>query len=92
LKTADRQFRIFEAEALRARTEIERLDDPRYGAGEMVEPNTFKTLEAYGKNRFWELHHFFAKSEAIELLACFSRATVKRLKGRPNYWKITAIK
>ena len=68
------------------------VDDPRYGAGEIVEPGTFKTLEAYEKNRFWELHHFFTKSEAVELLTCFSKATVTRLKSRPNYWKITAIK
>jgi ubiquinone/menaquinone biosynthesis C-methylase UbiE len=68
------------------------VDDPRYGVGEMVEAGTFKTLEAYERNRFWELHHFFTRSEAIELLACFSKATVKRLKDRPNYWKITAVK
>jgi len=67
------------------------VDDPRYGVGEMVEPGTFKTLEAYEKNRFWELHHFFTKDEAVEVLACFSKATVTRLKDRPNYWKITAI-
>jgi len=68
------------------------VDDPRYRVGEMVEAGAFKTREAYERNRFWELHHFFTKSEAVELLACFSKATVKRLKGRPNYWKITAIK
>jgi hypothetical protein len=68
------------------------VDDPRHIAGEIVEPGTFKTLEAYENYRSWELHHFFTKDEAVDLLACFSRASITRLKDRPNYWKITAIK
>lgn len=68
------------------------MDDPRYGAGEKVEADTFRTLEAYEERRFEELHHYFSKREVYELLSNFSRAIVESLKDRPNYWKITAIK
>jgi ubiquinone/menaquinone biosynthesis C-methylase UbiE len=68
------------------------MDDPRYGAGEKVEADTFRTLEAYEERRFKELHHYFSKREVYELLSNFSRAIVESLKDRPNYWKITAIK
>jgi cyclopropane fatty-acyl-phospholipid synthase-like methyltransferase len=66
--------------------------DPRYGEGKKVEENTFRILEAFEEYRFKELHHFFTREEAYEIVACFSNATVELLKEKPNYWKITAVK
>lgn len=68
------------------------LNDRRYGAGEKVEAGTYRTLEAFEEKRFEELHHYFTKQEASELLACFAKAKVEPMKDRPNYWKITAMK
>jgi len=68
------------------------VKDPRYGEGEEVEDNTFRILEAFEEKRFEELHHFFTKREASELLGRFARARVELLKDKPNYWKITAVK
>jgi len=66
--------------------------DPRYGKGKKIEVRTFRTLEAFEEKRFAELHHYFTKHEADQLLACFSNAEVEVLRDKPNYWKITAIK
>jgi SAM-dependent methyltransferase len=71
---------------------IASVRDPRYGDGEKVEENTFQILEAFEEYRFEELHHFFTREEAFEILACFSNATVELLKEKPNYWKVTAVK
>jgi len=68
------------------------VKDPRYGEGEKVENNTFKIPEAFEEKRFEELHHFFTKQEASELLTRFSKAEVEFMKNKPNYWKITAVK
>lgn len=68
------------------------VGDPRCGAGEKVEAGTFRILEAFEEKRFEELHHFFTKQELSKLLERFSKAKVKLLKEKPNYWKITAIK
>jgi len=68
------------------------LSDRRYGAGEKVEEGTFRTLEAFEEKRFEELHHYFTKTEASELLASFAKSKVESMKDRPNYWKITAKK
>lgn len=57
-----------------------------------VEENTFQILEAFEQYQFEELHHFFTREEAFEILACFSNATVELLKEKPNYWKVTAVK
>jgi len=71
---------------------IASVRDPRYGDGEKVEENTFQILEAFEQYQFEELHHFFTREEAFEILACFSNATVELLKEKPNYWKVTAVK
>jgi ubiquinone/menaquinone biosynthesis C-methylase UbiE len=71
---------------------IASVKDPRYGEGKKVEENTFRILEAFEEYRFEELHHFFTREEAFEVVAFFSNATVELLKEKPNYWKITAIK
>jgi len=73
-------------------TNLASVDDPRYGTGEKVEAGTFRILEAFEEKRFEELHHFFTKREASKLLACFAKAKIERLKDKPNYWKITAVK
>lgn len=73
-------------------TNLVSVKDPRYGAGKEVENNTFKILEAFEEKRFEELHHFFTKEEASNILTCFAEAKVEPLKEKPNYWKITAIK
>ena len=71
---------------------IASVKDPRYGEGEKVEENTYSILEAFEEKRFEELHHFFTKKEAGEILTCFSHATVEILDEKPNYWKVTAVK
>ena len=68
------------------------VKDPRYGVGEKVENNTFKTLEGFEEKRFEELHHYFSKREVSTLLSRFSRAEIKLLEEKPNYWKVTAMK
>jgi len=68
------------------------IHDPRYGTGQEVEENTFRFPEAFEEKRFEELHHFFTKREASELLASFAKADVELLKDKPNYWKVTAMK
>jgi ubiquinone/menaquinone biosynthesis C-methylase UbiE len=71
---------------------IASVRDPRYGDGQKVEPDTFKILESFADKRFEELHHFFAKDEASELVTNFAASRVDLLRGGPNYWKITATK
>jgi ubiquinone/menaquinone biosynthesis C-methylase UbiE len=71
---------------------IASVKDPRYGEGKKVEENTYRILEAFEEYRFEELHHFFTRREASEILTCFSNATAEILKEKPNYWKITAVK
>jgi ubiquinone/menaquinone biosynthesis C-methylase UbiE len=71
---------------------IASIEDPRYGEGEKVEENTYSILEAFEEKRFEELHHFFTKKEACEILTCFNHATVEILEEKPNYWKVTAVK
>jgi len=73
-------------------TNLASVKDPRYGLGQKVENGTFRILEAFEEKRFEELHHFFKKQEASKLLVCFAQAKVERLKNKPNYWKITALK
>ena len=73
-------------------TNLASVKDSRYGESEEVENNTFRILEAFEEKRFEELHHFFTKSEASEILSCFAKAEIVPLKDKPNYWKITAIK
>jgi len=73
-------------------TNLASVNDPRYGAGQKVENNTFRIWEAFEEKRFEELHHFFTKQEASEILSRFSKAKVEPLEDKPNYWKITAIK
>jgi len=68
------------------------VEDPRYGTGKKVENNTFRILEAFEGKRFEELHHFFTKTEVSKLLTKFAKTDVELLKGKPNYWKILAIK
>ena len=68
------------------------VKDPRYGSGQRIESNTYQILEAFEEKHFEELHHFFTKREALRLLTHFSKKDVKRLKNKPNYWKILAVK
>jgi len=68
------------------------MKDPRYGAGQKVENNTFRVLEAFEEKRFEELHHYFTMQEISKILACFSKAKIELLKDKPHYWKVTAIK
>ncbi len=66
--------------------------DPRYGIGEKVETDTFRTLEGYEEKRFEELHHYFTEKEVSKLFASFSSANIELLSEKPHYWKITAVK
>jgi len=68
------------------------VTDPRYGAGQAVEENTFWILEAFEEKQFEELHHFFTKPEALGLLHHFSKRRVTTMEDKPNYWKILAVK
>jgi len=68
------------------------VEDPRYGTGERVEAGTFRLLEGFEEKRFEELHHFFTKLEASQLLSRFAKAEIETLKDKTIYWKITAIK
>ena len=68
------------------------VNDPRCGVGAMVEPNTFKTPEAYEQKRFEELHHYFTEDEVVSLFASFSKTTVEPMRDRPRYWKVMAVK
>lgn len=73
-------------------TNLASVKDPRYGEGQKVENDTFKIPEAFEEKRFEELHHFFTKREASQLLARFAEAKIGLLRDKPNYWKITAVK
>jgi len=68
------------------------VNDPRYGQGEKVENNTFRVLEAFEKNRFAELHHYFTEREISRLLTQFASTKTELMKDRPHYWKVTARK
>jgi ubiquinone/menaquinone biosynthesis C-methylase UbiE len=68
------------------------VKDPRYRAGQKIEPNTYRILEAFEEKRFEELHHFFTKQETLRLTSLFSETDVTPLKDKPNYWKILAVK
>jgi len=67
-------------------------NDPRHGQGEMVEPSTFRILEAFEEKRFEELHHFLTKEQVSGLLSRFSKAEIELLGKKPHYWKIMAVK
>lgn len=68
------------------------VNDPRYKTGQEIENNTFLISEAFEKNQFEELHHFFTKSEVLKLLARFSKKNVKLVDKKPHYWEVTAAK
>lgn len=68
------------------------VHDPRYGTGRKLEKDTYWILERYEKKKFGELHHFFSKHEALELLSLFSKVEVTPMQDRPSYWKVVAIK
>jgi len=91
VKTIDEVYRILKKNGMLF-ANLASLEDPRYGSGQRVENGTFRILEAFEEKRFEELHHFFTKREASRLLACFAKAKIERLKDKPNYWKITAVK
>jgi SAM-dependent methyltransferase len=91
MKTVGEVYRILRRNGLFL-ANLTSLSDRRYGEGEKVEAGTFRTLEAFEEKRFEELHHYFTKTEASELLVCFAKAKVEPMKDRPNYWKITAWK
>ena len=90
-KTLDEVHRILSKNGLFL-ANLTSVDDPRYGAGQKVEIDTFRTLEAFEEKRFEELHHYFTEREVSELLDCFAKVEVELLKDRPHYWKITALK
>jgi len=91
VKTIDEVYRVLKKNGIFF-TNLASVKDSRYGSGQRVENGTFRILEAFEEKQFEELHHFFTKREASELLACFAQAKVERLKDKPNYWKTTAIK
>jgi len=91
VRTIDEIYRILKGNGLFL-ANLTSVKDPRYGTGEKVEAGTFRTLEAFEEKRFEELHHYFTKQEASEVLTRFAKAKVEPLEDRPNYWKITAIK
>lgn len=68
------------------------VTDPRFGTGKMLEGNTFWITEAFEEKRFGELHHFFTKPELFRLLHNFLKKKVTRMKDKPNYWKVLALK
>ncbi|UCE29250.1 MAG: class I SAM-dependent methyltransferase [Candidatus Bathyarchaeota archaeon] len=68
------------------------VEDPRYGIGQKVEDSTFRISEAFEEKRFEELHHFFTKTEVSRLLSNFAKTNVKLMKGKPNYWELSATK
>jgi len=90
-KTIDEIHRILKKNSIFF-TNLASVKDPRCGTGQKIEKGTFKIMEAFEEKHFEELHHFFTKREASELLARFAKAKVERLKEKPNYWKITAVK
>jgi len=90
-KTVNEIYRILKRNGLFL-ANLASVRDPRYGTGERVEAGTFRILEGFEEKRFEELHHFFTKQEASELLGCFAKAEIETLKDKPIYWKITAIK
>ncbi len=68
------------------------VSDPRCGEGEMVEPGTFRILEAFEEKRFEELHHFLTKEQISKLFSSFSKAEIELLGKKPHYWKVMAVK
>jgi ubiquinone/menaquinone biosynthesis C-methylase UbiE len=68
------------------------VKDPRYGKGEEVEKDTFKILESFEDKRFEELHHFFTRKEAHEMLSHFAETKVELMNESPFYWKVMANK
>jgi len=91
VKTINEVYRVLKKNGIFF-TNLASVKDPRYGSGQKVEDGTFRILEAFEEKRFEELHHFFTKEEASELLSRFTKAKVEPLKEKPNYWKITALK
>lgn len=91
VKTIDEVYRTLKKNGIFL-ANIASVNDPRYGSGQKVEDGTFRILEAFEEKHFEELHHFFTKREASELLTHFSKAKIERLEEKPNYWKITAVK
>jgi len=68
------------------------VKDPRHGKGTMVEPGTFKILEAFEERKFEELHHFMTRQQVAKLFARFSKAEIELLRQKPYYWKVMAVK
>jgi ubiquinone/menaquinone biosynthesis C-methylase UbiE len=72
------------------------VDDYRYGMGKKIEKRTFKVHEDFEEKRIKEIHHFFTKEEALDLLASFRKVSIAPLVGGEKnlhrYWKILAIK
>lgn len=73
------------------------VEDCRYGSGEEVEEGTFKVLEDFEEGQFEELHHFFTREEASDLLARFRKVNLEPIEAGKKeqlhcYWKVTAIR
>jgi ubiquinone/menaquinone biosynthesis C-methylase UbiE len=68
------------------------VTDPRCGMGKMLEDNTFWVAEAFEERHSGEVHHFFTKSELFRLLHNFVDKQVTKMKDKPNYWKVLAVK
>jgi len=89
--TVDEVYRILKGNGTLL-ANLASANDPRHGQGEMVEPSTFRILEAFEEKRFEELHHFLTKEQVSGLLSRFSKAEIELLGKKPHYWKIMAVK
>jgi cyclopropane fatty-acyl-phospholipid synthase-like methyltransferase len=93
-KTIDEIHKILRKDGLFL-TNLVSVRNHRYGKGEKLENRTFRVEENFEEKRFQELHHFFTRKEASNLLAKFTKVNIQQLTAgkRPHhYWKITAIK
>lgn len=68
------------------------VNDLRCGEGVRIEEGTYRILEAFEERWFQEIHHFFAKEEAVKMLSCFSKSRAEALRDKFKYWKVTAFK
>jgi len=68
------------------------VEDHRFGKGERVEEGTFKIKEEFKEREFEEIHHFFTREEASQLLADFINVKIETINQHHKYWKVTAFK
>lgn len=90
-KTIDEVYRVLRKNGFFL-ANLTSVKDPRYGAGQKIENNTFRITEAFEEKCFEEIHHFSTRQEVSKMFKHFSQVKAELLEDKPHYWKITATK